>query len=176
MSLVVGDVGTAAAYGPPYMRESTLINCSFFIFSDLYESMLITCMLPKQQWKNKTQTYIICICFIVKQNDRVIVVVACLFGHAATACGGNRVGQFPPGNLFVAVNEGLWDNGAACGRRYRIRCVSGNNRPCKGGSIDVKVVDSCPGSSCPNTLLMSNDAFAAISRFPHAKINVEYTQ
>ncbi|BAT78174.1 hypothetical protein VIGAN_02082000 [Vigna angularis var. angularis] len=113
VSLVIGDVGTAASYGPPYIP---------------------------------------------------------------TACGGNRAGQFPPGNLFAAVNEGLWDNGAACGRRYRIRCVSGNNRPCKGGSIDVKVVDSCPGSPCPNSLLMSNDAFAAISRFPHAKINIEYTQ
>ncbi|CAJ1973730.1 unnamed protein product [Sphenostylis stenocarpa] len=94
----------------------------------------------------------------------------------ATACDGNRPGQFPSGNLFVAVNEGLWDNGAACGRRYRIRCLSGNNRPCKGGSIDVKVVDSCSSSPCPNTLLLSNDAFAAISRFPHAKINIEYTQ
>ncbi|KAG5030967.1 hypothetical protein JHK82_014582 [Glycine max] len=113
LSLVVGDVGTAASYGPPYIP---------------------------------------------------------------TACDGNRPGQFPPGNLFVAVNEGLWDNGAACGRRYRIRCVSGNNRPCKGGSIDVKVVDSCSRSPCPNTLLMSNDAFAAIARFPHVKINIEYTQ
>ncbi|KAL2346726.1 hypothetical protein Fmac_000726 [Flemingia macrophylla] len=110
---VLGDVGTAASYGPPYIP---------------------------------------------------------------TACDGNRAGQFPPGNLFVAVNEGLWDNGAACGRRYRIRCVSGNNRPCKDGTIDVKVVDSCPKSPCSNTLLMSNDAFAAISRFPHGKINIEYTQ
>ncbi|KAG5048424.1 hypothetical protein JHK85_009527 [Glycine max] len=58
----------------------------------------------------------------------------------STACDGNRPGKFPPGNLFVAVIEGLWDNGAACGRRYRIRCVSGNNRPCKGGSIDVKAL------------------------------------
>ncbi|KAG2400271.1 Pentatricopeptide repeat-containing protein [Vigna angularis] len=57
VSLVIGDVGTAASYGPPYIP---------------------------------------------------------------TACGGNRAGQFPPGNLFAAVNEGLWDNGAACGRRYRI--------------------------------------------------------
>ncbi|RZB65240.1 EG45-like domain containing protein 2 [Glycine soja] len=95
---------------------------------------------------------------------------------AATACDGNRPGQFPPGNLFVTVNEGLWDNGAVCGRRYKISCVSGNNRPCKGGSINVKVVDSCSRSPCPNTLLMSKDAFVAISHFPHAKINIEYTR
>lgn len=96
--------------------------------------------------------------------------------HAATACGGNRRDQFPPGNLFVAVNEGLWDNGAACGRRYKVRCVSGNNKPCKGGSIEVKVVDSCSKSPCPDTLLMSTRAFSAISRFPNANINIEYIQ
>nr|AFK33398.1 unknown [Lotus japonicus] len=97
--------------------------------------------------------------------------------YIPTACDGNRREQFPPGNIFAAVNEGLWDNGAACGRRYRVRCVSGHNKPCKGGSVDVKVVDSCAaGSSCSNTLFLSNDAFAAISRFPNAKINIEYTQ
>jgi len=102
-----------------------------------------------------------------------------MFDCAATACDGNRRQQFPPGNIFVAVNEGLWDNGAACGRRYRVRCVSGINKPCKGGSsIDVKVVDSitCTKSSCPHTFHMSTEAFAAISRFPNANINVEYIQ
>lgn len=96
----------------------------------------------------------------------------------ATACDGNRRDQFPPGNLFVSVSEGLWDNGAACGRRYRIRCVSGRNRPCKNpnASVDVKVVDFCAKSPCPNTLLMSKDAFTAISRFSNAQINIEYTQ
>ncbi|GMP94578.1 hypothetical protein CsSME_00043999 [Camellia sinensis var. sinensis] len=29
---------------------------------------------------------------------------------------------------------------------------------------------------CPSTLLLSNKAFNAISRFPNAKINVEYAQ
>ncbi|CAI9784955.1 unnamed protein product [Fraxinus pennsylvanica] len=53
--------------------------------------------------------------------------------YTPTKCHGNRQDQFPPGNLFVAVNEGLWDNGASCGRRYRLRCLSGNNRPCKEG-------------------------------------------
>ncbi|KAJ1415909.1 RlpA-like domain superfamily [Sesbania bispinosa] len=57
-------------------------------------------------------------------------------------------------NLFVAVNEGLWDNGAACGRRYRVRCISGNNRPCKGGLstlrslIPVEVPHAPTPSSC----------------------------
>ncbi|KAK9280697.1 hypothetical protein L1049_014395 [Liquidambar formosana] len=96
--------------------------------------------------------------------------------YIPTKCNGNRQDQFPPGNLFVAVSEGLWDNGAACGRRYRLRCLSGTNKPCKEGTIDVKVVDFCPKSPCPATLLMSTDAFAAISRTPGAKVNVEYIQ
>lgn len=95
--------------------------------------------------------------------------------NAATQCDGNREDQFPPGNLFVAVSEGLWDQGAACGRRYRVRCISGRRRPCKRGTIDVKVVDLCHKSPCPSTLLMSKDAFAAISR-PTAKVNIEYIQ
>ena len=93
---------------------------------------------------------------------------------AATKCNGNRVDQFPPGNLFVSVSEGLWDNGAACGRRYRLRCLSGNNNPCKDGTIDVRVVDLCRKSPCPSTILLSSDAFSAVSSSPTSKINVEY--
>ncbi|XP_012571614.1 EG45-like domain containing protein [Cicer arietinum] len=98
--------------------------------------------------------------------------------YIPTACDGNRREQFPPGNIFAAVNEGLWDNGAACGRRYRIRCLSGINKPCKDGSIDVKIVDiiSCSKHPCFQTFLLSTQAFAAISRFPNANINIEYMQ
>ncbi|KAF2287218.1 hypothetical protein GH714_039368 [Hevea brasiliensis] len=97
--------------------------------------------------------------------------------YIPTRCYGNRGDQFPPGNLFVAVSVGLWDNGAACGRRYRLRCLSGNDKPCKEGSvIDVKVVDYCPKSPCPSTILLSNDAFSAVSRSSTARINVEYIQ
>ncbi|KAK4276104.1 hypothetical protein QN277_019093 [Acacia crassicarpa] len=96
--------------------------------------------------------------------------------YIPTACDGSNRGQFPPGNLFAAVSEGLWDNGAACGRRYRIRCISGNNRPCKSASVDVKVVDLCKSSPCPNTILLSKTAFPVISRFPIADINIEYVQ
>ncbi|KAL2545178.1 EG45-like domain containing protein 2 [Forsythia ovata] len=94
--------------------------------------------------------------------------------YTPTKCQGNRQDQFPPGNLFVSVNEGLWDNGASCGRRYRLRCLSGNNRPCKEGTIDVRVVDFCSKRPCPSTMLLSNDAFSAVSHSPNAKINIEY--
>ncbi|GFP95798.1 eg45-like domain containing protein 2 [Phtheirospermum japonicum] len=99
--------------------------------------------------------------------------------YLPTKCYGNRQDQFPPGNLFVAVKEGLWDNGAACGRRYRLRCLSGKNKPCINVSnlIDVKVVDLCKiRRPCPSTMLLSADAFAALSRRPNAMINIEYTQ
>ncbi|GAV66008.1 DPBB_1 domain-containing protein [Cephalotus follicularis] len=96
--------------------------------------------------------------------------------YLPTACNGDRQDQFPPGNLFVAVSEGLWDNGAACGRRYRLRCLSGASRPCKHRTIDVKVVDICPKRPCPSTIAMSNDAFAAISHSHATKIIVEYIE
>ncbi|XP_039053580.1 EG45-like domain containing protein isoform X2 [Hibiscus syriacus] len=96
--------------------------------------------------------------------------------YIPTKCGGNSEEQFPPGNMFAAVSEGLWDNGAACGRRYRLRCISGPNRPCKQRTIDVKVVDLCPFSPCPSTIVLSRDAFAAVSHPRGRKINIEYIQ
>nr|XP_043612089.1 EG45-like domain containing protein [Erigeron canadensis] len=102
--------------------------------------------------------------------------------YTPTKCNGDQADQFPSGNLFVSVSEGLWDNGAACGRRYRLKCLSGSNKPCKDGTIDVRVVDFCSKSRsssrpCPSsTILLSNDAFSAISKSPRAKINVEYVQ
>ncbi|CAA2973399.1 EG45-like domain containing protein [Olea europaea var. sylvestris] len=96
--------------------------------------------------------------------------------YMPTKCHGNRQDQFPPGNLFVAVNEGLWDNGASCGRRYRLKCLSGNNRPCKEGTINVRVVDFCLKKPCPSTMVLSKDAFEAVSHSPNAKINIEYIQ
>ncbi|XP_060211315.1 EG45-like domain containing protein 2 [Lycium barbarum] len=117
--------------------------------------------------------------------NEVDIIVTCNIKHlfysiyiwtAATKCSGNRADQFPSGNLFVAVSEGLLDNGAACGRRYRLKCLSGNNRPCKEGTIDVRVVDYCTKRPCPSTIVLSSDAFAEISHSHNAKINIEYVQ
>ncbi|GFP95797.1 eg45-like domain containing protein 2 [Phtheirospermum japonicum] len=79
-------------------------------------------------------------------------------------------------SYFVVVSKALWDNGAACGRTYKLRCLSGKNRPCINKIISVKVVDLCKPSPCPSTMLLSTDAFAAISRYPKAKINILYDQ
>ncbi|KAG8471942.1 hypothetical protein CXB51_036460 [Gossypium anomalum] len=95
--------------------------------------------------------------------------------NEATRCGGYSEDQFPPGALFAAVSDGLWDNGASCGRKYRVRCISGPKRPCKVRSIVVQVVDLCSHDPCPATLQLSNKAFDAISKID-AKVNVEYAQ
>ncbi|KAL5698067.1 hypothetical protein ACHQM5_029151 [Ranunculus cassubicifolius] len=96
--------------------------------------------------------------------------------YTPTRCSGNNPEQFPEGGMFVAASNGLWDNGAACGRRYRMRCISGPNRPCKGNTIVVEVVDVCKTNPCPATLQLSNRAFDAISNNLDARINVEYAQ
>ncbi|KAK8545336.1 hypothetical protein V6N12_026172 [Hibiscus sabdariffa] len=95
--------------------------------------------------------------------------------YMPTRCGGSNEDQFPPGEFFAAVSDGLWDNGASCGRKYRVRCISGPMRPCKVKSIVVQVVDLCSQDPCPATLRLSNKAFDAISKID-AKVNVEYAQ
>lgn len=60
--------------------------------------------------------------------------------YTPTACPSTPI---PTDGLFVAVGEGLWDNGAACGRKYQIRCASsaGHRGICKGPTVEVVVVD-----------------------------------
>lgn len=96
--------------------------------------------------------------------------------YLPTRCKGYDLDQFPEGGYFIAASDGLWDNGAACGRRYRVRCISGPKRPCREATIFVEVVDFCRSNVCSATMTLSNKAFNAISRYPDAKINVEYTQ
>lgn len=68
--------------------------------------------------------------------------------YVPTACYGRNTGpvEATHGN-FVAAGPGTWDNGAACGRKYRMRCISGPNRPCIDPNriIVVTVVDRCKG-------------------------------
>ena len=96
--------------------------------------------------------------------------------YIPTMCDGSSQSQFPPSNMFAAVSEGLWDNGAACGRMYEMRCLSGNNRPCKEGTIIVVVVDQCTRDPCPASILLSNEAFSAISHIAGTRINIEFMQ
>ena len=93
----------------------------------------------------------------------------------ATKCYGDDPDQFPSDGYFAAVSDGIWDNGAACGRRYRMRCISGRKRPCMNASIVVEVVDYCRFNPCKATMALPYKAFRAISKYPFG-INVEYAQ
>ena len=99
------------------------------------------------------------------------------FVYEATKCYGDDQDQFPSDGHFAAVSNGIWDNGAACGRRYRMRCISGPQRPCRNRSIVVEVVDFCRYNPCRATMALPFKAFAAIS-IPRygVRINVEYAQ
>ncbi|KAH7681606.1 Barwin-like endoglucanases protein, partial [Dioscorea alata] len=96
--------------------------------------------------------------------------------YLPTTCPGYSKDDLPEGGLFAAASSGIWDNGAACGRRYKLRCLSGLKRPCKDASIVVEVVDLCKTNPCSATLLLSNEAFDLVSKTSSTKINIEYSQ
>lgn len=49
----------------------------------------------------------------------------------------------------VTVSDAVWDNGASCGRRYRMRCISTPvKHSCTANTIDVIVVGRCPNGRC----------------------------
>ncbi|CAL5041179.1 unnamed protein product [Urochloa decumbens] len=83
------------------------------------------------------------------------------------------------GTMIAAASDGLWDNGAACGRMYTVSCAGGTNatpNPCKGGSVTVKIVDRCPSPGCQATLDLSQEAFNAIGNLDAGKILINYNQ
>ncbi|XP_028775406.1 EG45-like domain containing protein [Neltuma alba] len=84
------------------------------------------------------------------------------------------------GTMIAAAGDSLWNNGAACGKRYRIRCTGGTNQgvaqPCRSGTVTVKIVDRCPSPGCQATIDLSRQAFAAIADPDEGKIRIEYTQ
>ncbi|XP_051137502.1 EG45-like domain containing protein isoform X2 [Andrographis paniculata] len=104
--------------------------------------------------------------------------------YTPTACYGSDFSQFPTSNLFAAAGEGIWENGAACGRRYSLRCISGGApTACVAGelTVEVKIVDraatsvsqpSRPGSS----LVLSNTAFQKIADPAVPYLNIEFEQ
>ncbi|KAB1204557.1 EG45-like domain containing protein [Morella rubra] len=103
--------------------------------------------------------------------------------YIPTACNGRDPDQFPSGNLFGAAGEGIWDNGAACGRQYLVRCISATvARACiQGATIQIKIVDraltsvSKPSRS-DTTMVLSSTAFEKIANPSATYINVEYQQ
>ncbi|CAN6442026.1 unnamed protein product [Victoria cruziana] len=103
--------------------------------------------------------------------------------YVPTACYGTSVLMIPADGLFAAVNDGIWDNGAACGRDYSVRCLSGTTppNPCVAGqTVKVRIVDRAPPVSTPSsagtTFVLSTDAFSVIANSTASQINVEFLQ
>ncbi|XP_062090667.1 EG45-like domain containing protein [Humulus lupulus] len=103
--------------------------------------------------------------------------------YLPTACYDSDSSQFPSSNLFAAAGDGIWDNGASCGRQYQVRCISaaqpGTCIPDK--TILIKIVDyagslvSSP-SATGTTMVLSQTGFGAIADSTASSINIEFQQ
>ncbi|GMP60037.1 hypothetical protein CsSME_00023069 [Camellia sinensis var. sinensis] len=103
--------------------------------------------------------------------------------YIPTACYGSDPSQFPSSNLFAAVGDGIWDNGASCGRQYLVRCISATApETCVvDQTVQIRVVDYVPtAASNPSaggtTIVLSKTAFGAIANSSAALINIEFQQ
>ncbi|KAL4654519.1 hypothetical protein ACB092_01G385500 [Castanea dentata] len=83
------------------------------------------------------------------------------------------------GVMIAAASDALYENGAACGRMYKVRCTGPTNagvpQPCRG-EVTVKIVDRCPSPGCQATIDLSQEAFNIIADPAAGKINIDYTQ
>lgn len=105
------------------------------------------------------------------------------YEFAATACYGSDFSQFPTSNLFAAAGEGIWDNGAACGRQYLVRCISSPvPQSCvPGQTIQIRIVDRAQTSSSRpsregSSIVLSDTAFQTIANPAVNYLNIEYKQ
>ncbi|XVE63436.1 hypothetical protein DITRI_Ditri07aG0020500 [Diplodiscus trichospermus] len=84
------------------------------------------------------------------------------------------------GVMIEAASNAIGNNRAACNKRYRVRCIgatnSGVSQPCRGGSVDVRIVDYCPSPGCQATIDLSREAFARIADTNEGKIRIEYNE
>ncbi|KAF3952524.1 hypothetical protein CMV_021926 [Castanea mollissima] len=105
--------------------------------------------------------------------------------YLPTACYGSNTSQFPSSKFFAAAGHGIWDEGAACGRQYFVRCISDLTLDAciQNHSIQITIVDhmgqeaSVP-SAYNTTMFLSATAFGTIANSsttsPH--INIEFRQ
>ncbi|CAI0376405.1 unnamed protein product [Linum tenue] len=75
------------------------------------------------------------------------------------------------------VQARAFNNGAACGRQYKISCIGGTNdvkEPCiKGQWVNVTVANLCSGDSC-DTFTLSTDAFDVIAKHDAGRVQITY--
>lgn len=81
--------------------------------------------------------------------------------------------------MVAGVSNALWNNGKACGKRYRVKCIGGTNEaphPCKNGkTVVVTVVDYC-SAGCQGVINLSKDAFSTIADPDAGIIQVQFNQ
>ena len=84
--------------------------------------------------------------------------------------------KFPSSNLFASAGDGIWDNGAACGRQYFVRCLSAQSAGiCKPGQIiKVNIVDRASRNGV--MLVLSTIAFGAIANPSAALVIIEFAE
>ncbi|XP_065851270.1 EG45-like domain containing protein [Euphorbia lathyris] len=84
------------------------------------------------------------------------------------------------GVMIAAASDAIWNNRAACGRRYSVTCTGPTNQgvlqPCTGRSVVVTIVDYCPPPGCRGTIDLSQEAFSQIANPDAGKVNIEYNQ
>ena len=80
--------------------------------------------------------------------------------------------------MIAAASKAVWKNGAACGKKIRVKCTGGTTggiaHPCRHGTITVKIVDLC--LKCQGTIDLSRQAFSAIANPTEGKIRIDFTQ
>ncbi|KAL6508439.1 hypothetical protein OROHE_021572 [Orobanche hederae] len=103
--------------------------------------------------------------------------------YTPTKCFGTDPSQFPSNNLFAAAGDGIWDNGASCGRQYLVRCISAAkpNTCIIDQTIQVRIVDYAPNatskpSESGTTMVLSVIALDTIAVSSPTSINIEFQQ
>ncbi|KAF9617456.1 hypothetical protein IFM89_036417 [Coptis chinensis] len=103
--------------------------------------------------------------------------------YLPTACYGSDASLVPSNAMFASASEGIWNNGAACGRQYLVRCLSAAEpRTCvEGQTIQIRIVDRASTSlSRPSnagaTMVLTDTAFAMIAAASASVINIEFSQ
>ncbi|KAK4782796.1 hypothetical protein SAY86_007170 [Trapa natans] len=101
--------------------------------------------------------------------------------YTPTACYGSDPTQFPSSNLFGAAGEGIWDNGAACGRQYLVRCISAAvaGACVPNQIIQVRIVDRATITTSMKanaTIVLSTTAFSSIANASPGYVNIEFQQ
>ncbi|XP_031094463.1 EG45-like domain containing protein [Ipomoea triloba] len=118
--------------------------------------------------------------------------IATSFVAMASALSGTATYYTPPyvpsscygfddeGTMIAAASDPIFNNRAACGKRYRVRCSGPTNagvpQPCRGQEVVVKIVDLCPSPGCQATIDLSQEAFSIIADPNAGKINIEYEE